>query len=129
MMIEDKLSEDIHFNIIPAENDETAWHVRLLEEFPETVIQFGNIEINGKTDMLNFSMDIISSPDPDLTLDDLTFQKNCARILSEVLEIADTTGAALLQDKETGEIAVREDEIEDFEEYINEFGQDSSQHT
>ena len=127
-MIDKKLSEGIHFDIIPAPDDPKAWHIRITEEYPETVIQFGAVEFDGKTDMLHFDMEIISSPDPDLTTEDLTFQEYCARILSEVIEISLTHGSVVAQDLETGELAGTEDMIETLEEFVDEFGQDSSQH-
>lgn len=127
-MIDTKLSEGIHFEIIPAEDNEYAWHIRIMEEYPETVIEFGAVELDGKTDMLHFNMEIISSPDPDLTTEDLTFQEYCARILSEVIELSLTHGSVVAQDLETGELAGTEDMIETLEELVDEFGQDSSQH-
>lgn len=126
--IKQKLSEGIHFDIIPAAEDTMAWHVRINEEYPETVIQFGAVEFNGKTDMLHFNMDIISSPDPDLTVDDLTFQNYCARILTEVIEASLENGSVIARDQETGELAGTEDMIERLEEFADEFGQDSSQY-
>ena len=127
-MIDNKLSEGIHFNIIPAPDDPKAWHIRIMEEYPETVIQFGAVEFDGKTDMLHFDMEIISSPDPDLTTEDLTFQEYCARILSEVIEISLQDGSVVAQDLETGELAGTENMIETLEEFVDEFGEDSSQH-
>lgn len=127
-MIDKKLSEGIHFDIIPAPDDPKAWHIRIMEEYPETVIQFGAVEFDGKTDMLHFDMEIISSPDPDLTTEDLTFQEYCARILSEVIEISLENGSVVAQDLETGELAGTEDMIETLEEFVDEFGEDSSQH-
>ena len=43
----DKISEKIHYDIIPASDDEKGWDVRLLEEYPETVISYGIIEFDG----------------------------------------------------------------------------------
>ena len=43
----DKLSEKVHYDIIPAE-EENLWNVRINEEFPETVISYGAIEFLGK---------------------------------------------------------------------------------
>lgn len=127
-MLSEKLSEGIHFEIIPASDDNYAWHIRLLEEYPETVIEYGAIEIDGKNDMLNFSMNIVSSPDPDLSLDDLTFTEYCGRILGEVIEISLSSGSFLMQDKETGEVAGTDDFMQEVERLADEFGQDSSQY-
>ena len=43
-MIEDKLSEDIHYQLIPQEGED-GWDVRILEEYPETIIRFGSVKI------------------------------------------------------------------------------------
>ena len=32
----DKLSEGVHYEIVPQTNDARGWDVRLLEEYPET---------------------------------------------------------------------------------------------
>jgi hypothetical protein len=127
-MIDKKLSEGIHFDIIPAPEDGNAWHIRIMEEYPETVIQFGAVEFDGKTDMLHFNMEIISSPDTELTTEDLTFQEYCARILSEVIELSLENGTVVAQDLETGQVAATEDMIETLEELVDEFGEDSSQY-
>lgn len=127
-MIDKKLSEGIHFDIIPAQDNEYAWHVRINEEYPETIIQFGAVEFDGKTDMLHFNMDIISSPDPDLTTDDLTFQEYCARILSEVIELSLEDGTVIARDQETDELAGTPDVIREMKRLEDEFGQDSSQY-
>ena len=41
--------------------------------------------MNEKTGMMNFDFNIHSSPDPDLTVDNLDFQKYMAKILESVL--------------------------------------------
>ena len=45
MCILDIFSEGIHYEIIPNENDFQGWDVRLLEEYPETVIRYGKVAI------------------------------------------------------------------------------------
>ena len=78
----DKLSEGIHYEIIPQTDDTRGWDVRLLEEYPETVIRYGNVAFDGKRDALTFNYDIVSSPDPDLQIENnLTFQEYCGKIL------------------------------------------------
>ena len=37
------LSEGVHYEIIPQVDDTRGWDVRLLEEYPETVIRYGNV--------------------------------------------------------------------------------------
>ena len=109
----DKLSEGIHYEIIPQTDDTRGWDVRLLEEYPETVIRYGNVAFDGKRDALTFNYEIVSSPDPDLEVEtNLTFQEYCGRILSNIIEQSITDGSLLAQDKDTGEIGAKPETLE-----------------
>lgn len=109
----DKLSEGVHYEIIPQTDDTRGWDVRLLEEYPETVIRYGNVAFDGKRDALTFNYDIVSSPDPDLEIENnLTFQEYCGRILSNIIEQSITDGSLLAQDKDTGEIGAKPETLE-----------------
>jgi|TARA_A100001035_G_scaffold83639_1_gene64972 hypothetical protein len=109
----DKLSEGVHYEIIPQTDDTRGWDVRLLEEYPETVIRYGNVAFDGKRDALTFNYDIVSSPDPDLQIENnLTFQEYCGKILSNIIEQSITDGSLLAQDKDTGEIGAKPETLE-----------------
>ena len=109
----DKLSEGVHYEIIPQADDTRGWDVRLLEEYPETVLRYGNVAFDGKRDALTFNYDIVSSPDPDLQIENnLTFQEYCGRILSNIIEQSITDGSLLAQDKDTGEIGAKPETLE-----------------
>ena len=109
----DKLSEGVHYEIIPQTDDTRGWDVRLLEEYPETVIRYGNVAFDGKRDALTFNYDIVSSPDPDLEIENnLTFQEYCGRILSNIIEQSISDGSLLAQDKDTGEIGAKPETLE-----------------
>ena len=109
----DKLSEGVHYEIIPQTDDTRGWDVRLLEEYPETVIRYGNVAFDGKRDALTFNYDIVSSPDPDLQIENnLTFQEYCGRILSNIIEQSISDGSLLAQDKNTGEIGATKETLE-----------------
>ena len=109
----DKLSEGIHYEIIPQTDDTRGWDVRLLEEYPETVIRYGNVAFDGKRDALTFNYEIVSSPDPDLQIENnLTFQEYCGKILSNIIEQSITDGSLLAQDKDTGEIGAKPETLE-----------------
>ena len=109
----DKLSEGIHYEIIPQTDDTRGWDVRLLEEYPETVIRYGNVAFDGKRDALTFNYDIVSSPDPDLEVEtNLTFQEYCGRILSSIIDKSITDGSMIAQDKDTGEIMATKENLE-----------------
>ena len=109
----DKLSEGIHYEIIPQADDTRGWDVRLLEEYPETVIRYGNVAFDGKRDALTFNYEIVSSPDPDLEVEpNLTFQEYCGRILSSIIDKSITDGSMIAQDKDTGEIMATKENLE-----------------
>ena len=109
----DKLSEGVHYEIIPQTDDIRGWDVRLLEEYPETVIRYGNVAFDGKRDALTFNYDIVSSPDPDLEIENnLTFQEYCGKILSSIIDKSITDGSMIAQDKDTGEIMATKENLE-----------------
>ena len=109
----DKLSEGVHYEIIPQIDDTRGWDVRLLEEYPETVIRYGKVAFDGKRDALTFNYEIVSSPDPDLEVEtNLTFQEYCGRILSSIIDKSITDGSMIAQDKDTGEIMATKENLE-----------------
>ena len=109
----DKLSEGVHYEIIPQTDDTRGWDVRLLEEYPETVIRYGNVAFDGKRDALTFNYEIVSSPDPDLEIENnLTFQDYCGKILSSIIDKSITDGSMIAQDKDTGEIMATKENLE-----------------
>ena len=129
--ITNMLSEDIHYQIIPQEGSDNNWDVRILEEFPETVIRFGNIKFEGDgpdddEGYISYNGEIVSSPDPDLTMEDLTFQEYCGRILNSIIEVALQEGSIIARDDKTGEYVSSEEMREELEDEYQ-FGTDSSE--
>ena len=111
--IVDKLSEGIHYEIIPSSLDEKGWDVRLLEEFPETVIRYGNVAFDGKQDALTFNYNIISSPDPELEIEgNFEFLEYCGRILSNIIEASIADGSMMAWDKENEEVLATKENLE-----------------
>ena len=107
------LSEGVHYEIIPQSDDTRGWDVRLLEEYPETVIRYGNVAFDGKRDALTFNYEIVNSPDPDLEVEtNLTFQEYCGRILSSIIDKSITDGSMIAQDKDTGEVMATKENLE-----------------
>jgi hypothetical protein len=125
--IELQLSENIHYEIIPQVDNEQGWDVRLLEDYPETVIRFGNVKFEGEDEndddgYLSFNFDIVSTPDGDLDVDNnLTFQQYCGRILSSIIEKSIVEGTLMAQDEKTGEVLAPEEMHEEIKELINEY--------
>ena len=111
--IVDKLSEGIHYEIIPSSLDEKGWDVWLLEEFPETVIRYGNVAFDGKQDALTFNYNIVSSPDPELEIEgNFQFQEYCGRILSNIIEASIADGSMMAWDKENEEVLATKENLE-----------------
>jgi len=120
--IETMLSEKIHYEIVPAD-DAHGWNIRLLEEYPETVISFGTIEFVGEDDeegQISFNFSIVSTPDADLSVEDLTLQRYCGRILSAVIDTSVSEGTMIATDSKTGESLMTEDMSDEIEELYNE---------
>lgn len=115
--ITEMLSEKIHYEIIPSENPH-GWDIRILEEFPETVISFGALEYQGEgpddeEGYLSYNFTIVSTPDPDLTVEDLTFQAYTGRILNAILAVAIEEGTLVGKDKDTDKYIMTEQMNED----------------
>ena len=133
--IEQQLSEDIHYQIIPQADNEYGWDVRLLEEYPETVIRYGNVKFEGddpedEDGYLTFNFEIVFTPDTDLDIDNnLTFQEYCGRILTSIIEKSIIDGSLVAQDDKTGEVLAPEHMHEEIKELIDEYqsGTDSSE--
>jgi len=85
-----KMSEGLDYELIPAKiENEQAWWVRILTgPFVETVISFGNVQINGKEEQLHFNFTIVESPDSSLNPDNVGFQNACGSILHDILDKA-----------------------------------------
>lgn len=112
-----KVSENIHYQLIPQkENEQYGWDVRLLEgPHPETVIRFGTVSIDGVDDQMKWNMDIVSSPDENLTTESLTLQEYCGNILLDILETSIADGSAVFRDQETNEIGLNKEFFNDDE--------------
>ena len=85
-----KHEENVTYELIPDENHEDAWNVRILEGiYNETVINFGAISFNEREQgVMTFNFHIIESPDPDLTVDDEDLQEFAGDVLQEIISDA-----------------------------------------
>ena len=96
----DRLSEGVDYEFIPSPNDNQAWQVRMLSgPFPETVIQFDNLQINGKEEQINFNFTIVETPEEDLTTDNIDLQQACGSVLFYILEDSLTNGTAEITER------------------------------
>ena len=126
--IESKLSENVHYEIIPSD-DKHGWNIRLLEEFPETVISFDVIELVEDEEQISFNFTIVYTPDTDLSVESLPLQEYTGRILTSLLEVAISDGTLVAQDKKTGDVLASNELQDEMEEIYNEYqsGTDDSE--
>ena len=90
------------YELIPAEDDEQAWNVRVLTgPYNETVLRFGSISIN-ETDegILTFNFYVVSSPDPDLTTENVDLQEYAGDLLQAIIRDGIETGSTITKEKD-----------------------------
>tara|TARA_B100001287_G_scaffold14242_1_gene10728 strand:- start:2136 stop:2432 length:297 start_codon:yes stop_codon:yes gene_type:complete len=90
------------YELIPHEEDEQAWAVRLLTgPYVETVIKFGAISFNRVEEgVMTFNFTIVSSPDTELTTEDIDFQDYVGNVLEAVIRDGMETGSVVAREKE-----------------------------
>lgn len=92
MINTDKISEDIHYQLVPVTDvdNSQAWEVRILEgPYVETVLRYGNVRLDGRgrDACLKFNFVVTSSPIPDLNPEeDYELQDWAADILEDIIE-------------------------------------------
>jgi hypothetical protein len=79
------IKENEDYELIIGEDD--FWNIRILSgPYTETVYQYNHLKLDEKTDTLRFNASIISTPDDDLSENDVEFQKYIGEILFDILE-------------------------------------------
>jgi len=82
--IPNMLEENIDYELTPADNDH--WHIRIKKgDFVESMVSFGAIKVDEEGDKLNFDFTLHSTPDPDLTVDNIELQKYVGKILESIM--------------------------------------------
>ena len=85
--IQNQLKENVDYELIPGSGEN--WDVRLLNgPFPETVVSFGELKVSNDAEHLQFNFDLVSSPDLELTDEDLGLQQHMSDVLSAILSNA-----------------------------------------
>ena len=85
------MKENEDYQLIPLEDNSDTWGIRITSgEFIETVIVFGAVGIDEDTDNLTFNFEVHSSPDPDLTPENIGLQEVCAELLHSIILSEDT---------------------------------------
>jgi hypothetical protein len=86
-----KYKENIDYELIPSSTDDDHWNVRFLTgDYVETVIAYGKISLEGNgvgdTDTrMSFNLEIVNTPDPDLTDKNEDFQSYAGDILLSII--------------------------------------------
>lgn len=94
--------ENITYEFVPGPEHEQDWHIRIMDGmYNETVIKYGVIAFNEEAEgMMTFNYNIISSPDTELTEDDIGLQETAGCILQHIIKEA--------LEKDDGTIALQE---------------------
>ena len=101
--------ENETYEMIP-DDEGDAWHIRILDgTFVESVIQFGAIKIGEEAGdgnhFINFDFQLISSPDPDVTVDNMDLQETAGDILHNIMvtSLENKDGSVAIKDKNENE--------------------------
>lgn len=104
------LKENEDYVLIPVEEHEDAWGVRITSgDFNETIVMYGAIGFNQIKDKLTFNFEIIETPDSELTTENEELQAHCAKVLEAIIVNGVEDGSVKLHDAivdtDEGEVA------------------------
>lgn len=90
------------YELIPAEEDEQAWAVRVLSgDYVESVLRFGTISMNRVEEgVLTFDFTVISSPDPNLSTEDESLQEYAGDLLQAIIRDGIESGSIITKGDE-----------------------------
>ena len=90
------------YELIPAEEDEQAWAVRVLSgDYVESVLRFGTISMNRVEEgVLTFDFAVISSPDPNLSTEDESLQEYAGDLLQAIIRDGIESGSIITKGDE-----------------------------
>lgn len=89
------------YELIPDSNNIDDWNVRILSgNYVETVLKYGAISINeqGK-DVMTFNFDVISSPDSELTVDNIELQEYAGDLLQAIIRDGIDTDSVIMKER------------------------------
>jgi hypothetical protein len=96
-----KHEENKTYELIPGEEHEDAWHVRILEgDFIETVLQYGKVSVNEKEGCMTFDFAVISSPNELATSENVDLQICAGDILQECIKSGLEEGSIGLRERD-----------------------------
>ena len=100
-MIQNSKIENVDYELIPSEDKSDGWNIRILNgQFSETVIEFGAVRFNEIEDNMSFSFNVISSPDPDITTENIDFQIQAGEILESVISSGLDEGSVIMKERD-----------------------------
>lgn len=80
-----QLKENVDYELIPGQRED-SWDIRILNgEFVETVFYYDKITVVDDEGLLNFNFSIVTTPDPDLTVENEGLQKYAADVLYDII--------------------------------------------
>ena len=90
------------YELIPAEEDEQAWAVRVLSgDYVESVLRFGTISMNRVEEgVLTIDFTVISSPDPNLSTEDESLQEYAGDLLQAIIRDGIESGSIITKGDE-----------------------------
>ena len=94
--------ENVTYQLVPGDDGDQHWLVRFMDgPYTETVIQYGAISINENgAGVMNFNFFVESSPDSELTSEDVGLQEWAGDVLQEILRQGTEDGSTQITDKE-----------------------------
>jgi len=89
------------YELIPAEGDDQAWAVRILTgNYIETVLQFHAISFNRVEEgVMSFNFEVISSPDSELTVENIELQEFAGDLLEAIIRDGMDTGSVIMKER------------------------------
>jgi len=98
------MKENEDYELIAIEDNPDAWGVRIKTGmFTETVIVFGAIGFNQVKDNLTFNFEVYSSPDSELTPENVDLQEHCTKLLESIIIDGIEDGTVELMDTNASE--------------------------
>lgn len=96
------MRENIDYQLIPTPAEiGDGWDVRLLTgAYPETVIRYGVVKIDGKEKQITFDYKIIFSPDPDVEESDEDLENQVNEVLQDIIRVGIENGYVKFKDIE-----------------------------
>jgi hypothetical protein len=97
------MKENIDYQLIPTPQElGEGWDVRFVTgAYPETVIRYGVVRIDGENKQLNFDYKIIYSPDPDVEENDSKLEECATEALRDIILSGVEQGYVSFKDVET----------------------------